>query len=182
MEKLMQFKSTPDRYGAVAVLIHWLAAALIVALLASGFRAASTLDPITKSALLRFHAVGGIAVLALTLGRIAWWLFGDHKPLPVAGTASLLNRAAAAVHTLFYVVVLGMAASGIGMMVLSGAGAVLFGPAGGTLPDFWSYLPRIPHGLGARLFIALLVLHVGGALYHQFIRGDRLLARMGIGR
>ena len=177
----MRLKSAPDRYGAVAILIHWLAAALIVMLLVSGFRAAGTLDPVTKTAILRFHVADGIAVLALTLGRVAWWLFADRKPLPVAGTSSLLNRAAAAVHVFFYIVVLGMAASGIGMMALSGAGAVLFG-TGGTLPDFWNYLPRIPHGLGARLFIVLLVLHVGGALYHQFIRGDRLLARMGIGR
>lgn len=178
----MLLKSTPDRYGSVAILIHWLAAALIIALLASGFRAADTLDPAAKSALLRLHAIGGIAVLILTLGRIAWWLFGDRKPLPIPGTSSLLNRTARAVHVLFYVVILGMAASGIGMMLLSGAGAVLFGAGGGTLPDFWDYTPRIPHGLGARVFVALLVLHVGGALYHQFVRGDRLLARMGLGR
>lgn len=29
--------------------------------------------------------------------------------------------------------------------------------------------------------LVLLALHVGAALYHQFIRRDRLLARMGIG-
>jgi cytochrome b561 len=176
----MRIKSTSHSYGAVAIAIHWIAAALIILLLLSGFRAAA--DPITKVAVLRIHAVAGVLLLILTLGRIAWWLCADDKPLPVDGTSSALNRVAAFVHALFYIVIFGMAASGIGMMVVSGAGAILFGASGGTLPDFWNYPPRIPHGFGARLLIALLVLHVGGALYHQFIRGDRLLARIGIGR
>ena len=33
----------------------------------------------------------------------------------------------------------------------------------------------------ARAMLGLLALHVGAALYHQFIRRDRLMARMGVG-
>jgi len=29
--------------------------------------------------------------------------------------------------------------------------------------------------------LGLLALHIGAALYHQFIRRDRLLSRMGVG-
>lgn len=178
----MALKSTKDRYGMVAITIHWVAAALIVALLVTGFRVSGAADPAAKAAFLRFHAVMGIAILVLTLGRIAWWWFADRKPMPVAGQPALLHRAASAVHVIFTIVIIGLAASGIGMMVLSGAGPIVFGGASGALPDFWSYAPRIPHGIGVRVLIALLILHVGGALYHHFIRGDRLLARMGIGR
>ena len=178
----MAAKSTMDRYGTVAITIHWVAAALIVALLVSGFRVSGAVDPAAKAVFLRFHAAMGMAILVLTLARIAWWWFADSKPRPVAGQPALLHRAATAVHVLFYVVILGIAASGIGMMVLSGAGQIVFGGASGALPDFWNYLPRIPHGLGVRVLIALLILHVGGALYHHFIRGDRLFARMGVGR
>ena len=178
----MALKSTQDRYGAVAITIHWLAAALIVALLVTGFRVSGAADPAAKAAFLRFHALMGIAILALTLGRIAWWWFADRKPLPVAGQPALPHRAASAVHLIFYIVIIGLAASGIGMMVLSGAGPIVFGGASGSLPDFWTVPPRIPHGIGVRVLIALLILHVAGALYHHFIRGDRLLARMGVGR
>jgi cytochrome b561 len=178
----MAAKSTMDRYGTVAITIHWVAAALILALLVTGFRVSSAADPAAKAAFLRFHAAMGMAILVLTLGRVAWWWFADRKPLPVGGQTPLLNRAATAVHGLFYVVILGIAASGIGMMVLSGAGPIVFGGTSGALPDFWNYLPRVPHGIGVRILIALLILHVGGALYHHFIRGDRLLARMGVGR
>jgi cytochrome b561 len=177
----MQIKSSVDRYGAVAIVIHWTAAAIILALLISGFRAANLTDAALKAGVLRFHVVGGLLVLLLTLARVAWWAFADRKPLPVAGASSLQNGLARLVHILFYIVVLGMAASGIGMMALSGAGATLFGDAGGVLPNFTKFLPRVPHGLGGRFMVALFVLHTAGALYHQFILRDRLFARMGIG-
>jgi cytochrome b561 len=178
----MRWKSTTERYGAVAIAIHWISAILIIALIISGFRIANIADAGAKAPLLRLHAMAGISILILTLARIVWWYFADDKPLPVGGTPALQRRLAGAVHALFYVVILGMVASGIGMMVLSGAGAILFANAPGLLPDFWNYPPRIPHGIGGRLLAALLVLHVGAAFYHHFVRRDRLLARIGISR
>ena len=175
----MHIKSTSDRYGAVAVAIHWISALAIAGLLVSGFRIASLADPLAKADLLRVHAAIGIAVLVLTLARLSWWLFADRKPAGVPGTPPLQERAAKAVHGLFYVVILGMGASGIGMLVLSGAGAILYLGAPGLMPDFTVFAPRVPHGLGAFALLALIVLHVGAALYHQFVRRDRLIARMG---
>ena len=59
----MALKSTSDHYGTVAVSIHWLSAILILVLIGSGFRAASTVDPAAKAAILRVHvpiALGGL--------------------------------------------------------------------------------------------------------------------------
>lgn len=177
----MALKSSADRYGTIAVAIHWLSAALVLGLLVSGFRAAGTVDPVAKASLLKVHAVVGATVLALTLARIAWWIFADRRPAEPAGTPRLQGLAARTVHILFYVVLVGMAASGIGMLALSGAGAILFAGAPGPLPDFMAYAPRIPHGLGAFLLVALIALHVAAAFYHQLVLRDRLLARMGLG-
>lgn len=176
----MPLKSSSDRYGTVAVAIHWLSALLIVVLLGSGFRADGTEDAAAKAALLRVHVPIGVAILVLTLARIFWWLFADRKPAPVP-MAAWQDRASRAVHVLFYVVILGMTASGIGMLILSGAGPVIFGGANEPLPDFWDYPPRIAHAFGARLLIALLVLHIGAALYHHFIKRDELLRRVWFG-
>lgn len=173
-------KSTPERYGRVAITIHWVSALLIIALLGSGFRAELTTDALQKMTILRVHAALGISVLTLTLARIAWWWFADKKPATPADTPSLQRRAGSAVHTLFYIVILGMTASGIGMLALSGAGEILFAGAAGPLPEFEKFPPRIPHGIGARLMLALFALHVGAALYHHFIRRDGLLRRMGL--
>ena len=71
-----------------------------------------------------------------------------------------------------------MASSGIGIMVLSGAGAIIFAGEPGPLPDLWQFLPRTPHAIAARVLIVLLVLHAGAALYHHFVTRDGLLRRM----
>jgi cytochrome b561 len=119
-----------------------------------------------------------VAVLALTILRIVWWWRFDRKPGPVAGSPRWQERTAQAVHVLFYVVVLGMIASGVGMLVLSGAAPMILAAEGTPLPDFWKYPPRLPHGIGGRLLLALLALHAGAALYHHFVRRDGLLRRM----
>lgn len=177
----MPAKSTNNQYGSVAITIHWLSALLIIVQLGSGFRAAGTTDLAAKAQILGIHASVGIAVLVLTLARIAWWWFADRKPGAVAGMPAWQDWSARAVHLLFYIVILGMAASGIGMFILSGAGAILFGTAEGQLPDFWDYLPRVPHAIGARVMLALFLFHLSAALYHQVVKKDRLLGRMWFG-
>jgi cytochrome b561 len=176
----MSLKSRADRYGAVAISIHWLSAMLIVLLLGSGFRAANAASAVAKAELLRVHVPVALAVLVLTVLRIVWWLVFDRRPDGVAGSPAWQEFAARAVHVLFYVVILGMIASGIGMIVLSGAGPAIFG--GAALPDFWTYPPRVPHGIGAKLLVGLLGLHVAAALYHHFVVRDGLLWRMWFGR
>lgn len=178
----MPAKSTPERYGTVAIAIHWVTALAVFALLASGFRAAGMTDLGAKASLLRVHVVLGLSVLVLTVLRLAWWVLVDRKPVDPAGTPRWQALAAHAVHGLFYVVIAGMAASGIGMIALSGAGDVLFGGSTAALPDFTLFLPRGPHGLGASVLVVLIIAHVAAALYHQFVLRDGLLARMRPGR
>lgn len=174
----MPMKSSPDRYGAVAISIHWLSALLILILLYSGFRAAGVEDAVAKAAQLRIHLPVAILILALTTFRIFWWLRHDDKPAPLAGATPLQERLARVAHVLLYVVMLGMVASGVGMTVASGAAPSIFAPDVSALPDFWRYPPRVPHGLGARLMVALLGLHVAAALYHHFVRRDRIFQRI----
>jgi hypothetical protein len=83
-------------------------------------------------------------------------------------------------HALLLLLSLGMAASGIATVALSGAAPAIFG--GAALPDFWDVAPRLPHGIGARMLALLVALHVAAALHHAFIRRDGTLARMGLGR
>ena len=174
----MSRKSTPSTYGNVAVTLHWLSAALILILLGTGFLAANTTDPEIKARILSLHAPLGIAVMVLTLIRIGWWRFADRKPEPIAGTGKWQAMVAGMVHLLFYFVILAMAASGIALFALSGAGPFIFTNAPGPLPDFNAFPPRIPHGLGARAMVLLLLVHAGAALYHHFFKRDGLLKRM----
>ncbi|WP_375588882.1 cytochrome b [Hoeflea alexandrii] len=178
----MTTKSTPNTYGSVAVSIHWITALLIIGLLVSGTLAEESADPATKARILSAHAPMGIAVLLLTLGRLVWWWRFDSRPAPLGGEPAWQEKTAKLVHGLLYVVMLAMAASGIGLFVLSGAGDIIFGGAPGPLPDFNTFAPRLPHGIGAKILLGLFVLHAGAALFHHFIKRDATLRRMWIGR
>lgn len=177
----MTMKSSETHYGVVAVTIHWVTAALILALVGSGFRAGGSGESAAKAEILRFHIPVAMAVLFLTIGRIVWWWRFDRKPLPVAGSIRWQQRTAYSVHIFFYVVIFGMVASGVGMLAMSGAAPIIFGGEGGPLPDFDKYAPHIPHGIGASILIVLVALHSGAALYHHFIRRDGLIQRMWFG-
>ena len=163
-----------DRYGRLAATFHWVAAALILLMLGSGFAATWGGLPVA----LQLHLPAGIALLVLTVARIVWALRDRRPPLP-AGTPPWQAMVARTTHILLYVVPLGLVVSGMGMVIISDAAAAIF--AGDPLPDFDALLLRVPHGLGARLLLALLALHIGAALYHQWVLRDRLLARMRLG-
>lgn len=177
----MRLKSTATGYGGVAMAFHWITALGIVGLLVSGFRAAGMTDPDAKVELLRMHAAFGSTVLVLTLLRLGWWLFFDRKPEEPSGTPRYQARAARIVHGLLYLAIFMMAGSGIAMIVLSGAGAVLLSDGTGSLPDFTRYPPRAAHGAVALVLLALVAAHAAAALYHHFVLRDRVLARMTIG-
>lgn len=175
----MGWKSGRDRYGRVAASIHWVTALAVFGLLGSGLYMEDLDDPAAKIAILRVHAGMGITVLALTVLRILWWAVADRRPAMPDGMPRLQAVAAHAVHGLLYLVLIVMGTSGIAMIILSDAGAILVGAAPGPLPDFRDVLPRAPHGLGANLLMVLVGLHVAAAIYHQFVLRDGLIARMG---
>lgn len=174
----MTLTCTSDRYGSVAISIHWLSAVLILILLVSGFRAAAADDVGAKMALLRIHLPAAALVLALTVLRIVWWFLYDTKPDPIVDCPPLLDRVAGAVHLFLYLVIFGMIASGVGMMVASAAVPIIAGVDFAPLPDFWRFRPRVPHGVGAKLMLALLAVHIAAALYHHYVRRDQSMRRI----
>lgn len=176
----MALRSSNDRYGSVAIALHWISAVVIIGALGMGLIVDNISGDADTLVPLRIHIILAVAAVALTLGRIAWWVFADRRPAPLAGVPRLQHWAASANHLLMYAAILVLGASGIATLILSGAMPALIG--GGGLPDFSEVAPRQVHGLVARAMIALVALHIGAALYHQFVRRDRLLARMGIGR
>lgn len=176
----MSVRSTSTRYGNVAITFHWLSALAIILALIGGLVMANSGDPATVRSILPIHIGLGVLALVLTLGRIGWWIWGDRRPAPVGGLPAAQEWAARAVHGLLYVVILLMATSGIATVAISGAIPALL--AGAPLPDFSELIPRAVHGIMSKLLLVLLVAHIGAALWHQFVRRDHLLARMGVGR
>lgn len=172
------------RYHPALVVLHWLLAVLLVFALAMGTFSLKEIPNAAPEKLfaLRGHMVAGMAILALMLVRLGvrLWL---PRPAPATTGHRVLDRLAVVVHYGFYALVILMAASGLATAVQAGLPAIVFGGSGAPLPEsFWAYRPRVVHAVIAKLLLALVALHVAGALYHQFVRRDGLIARMWIGR
>jgi cytochrome b561 len=106
--------------------------------------------------------------------------------------AQLEQRLAQLVHVLFYVVMIGMPLTGWAMRSASSLHHILpirlFALPWPTIPPLADLTGsaaqaaehrfQTAHGLLAKLAYVLVVLHVGGALRHQFISRDLVVARM----
>jgi len=179
------------RYDAVAMSLHWLIAALLVAniVLAWYF---NTLVGLQKIEPTQLHKSIGITILLLSVLRLAWRIARPPPPLP-AQIRGWERFATGSVHLLFYVVMLGMPLTGWAFTsasrLIRAFPITLYGlapwPAIGPLtrlaPRPMHQAHRLfltGHVLLADLAYALIALHVAAAVRHQFIRRDGVAARM----
>lgn len=172
----------PKRYHPVHVVVHWLMALLVIMMLAVGKFAMPGIDASDpqKPMMLQSHAFIGMAIGVLLLVRIVM-LFVAKRPAPADAGSAALNFIGRATHILLYVLMLGMVLSGMGLFQLANLPAVFSGAA--PYPtNFFEFPPRAGHGLSSWLLLALVALHFGAAMFHQFIKKDNLLARMWFGK
>ena len=172
----------PNRYHGALVALHWLLAILLIVALAMGTFALKTVPNSSpdKLSALQGHMIAGGLILLLTLARLVTRVKTAH-PAPASTGNAVLDRLSTPIHWGLYGLVLVMAGSGIAISVMSGLPGIVFGGVG-TLPaDFDAFPPRAVHGIVAKLLMLAIALHVGAALYHQFVRRDGLLSRMGFG-
>lgn len=176
--------SNPEKYGNIAVSVHWLTAVFVVLALTLGFMGAEGMNdagskiPAERISLMRLHVIFGSLALALFILRIIWWTFFDKKPARVPGTPTWQRGFAVSVHFLLYAITMTTAALGITMLAKAGVFASLFLGSATPLPDFWEYAVRLPHGLLARLVILFVLFHIIGALVKLFTKGFSFLGRM----
>ena len=172
-----------SRYHPALVALHWALAVLIVAALALGALVMAKIpntDPMKIEAL-RSHMIGGSLILLLMLARFVVRARTAH-PAPASTGNRALDRLAWVSHRWFYVAVLGMGGSGLFMAIQADLPTIVFGGVGALPADFWVFPVRAVHYFFSRLLMALIALHVAGALYHTLILKDGLLRRMSFGR
>jgi cytochrome b561 len=178
-----------NRYTVVAIILHWLIAAGVLALIAIGLTMAhGTIAAATKFKLFQLHKSIGITMLGLILVRLAWRLGHVPPALPEAMPSSE-KTAAAATHGLFYVLLLGLPLTGWALVSVAPINipTILFGlvrwPHIGFLASLHDKAPVAAtldyvHAYGAWALLALIALHIAAALRHQFWIGDDILGRM----
>lgn len=172
-----------SRYHPLLVVLHWVLALLIIAALALGALVMVNIPNSSpmKIEALRSHMMGGVAILVLMLIRLAVRNRTSHPAAAPTGNP-ILDRAAWASHRMFYGAVIVMAGSGIFMALQTHLPEIVFEHHGALPASFWVYPVRTVHFVASRVLMALIALHILGALYHTLILRDGLLRRMFFGR
>lgn len=171
----MSLRSTTATYGRVAQALHWITFLLILPLAPLGLIMVGMADGPTKTSLYQTHVLLGLTVALLTVVR-AVWRFTEPTPVIPAGITGPHVWLYKGVHLLFYVVLIGLGLSGLGILGLSGLTPFSVAPEAinRDVP------PIAGHFVLSRLYLVLLVLHLVGVFRYQFFEGN-VFARMGLG-
>jgi cytochrome b561 len=162
-------------------MLHWAIAALVLALLASvELHELFPKGSFARSLFMQSHFWLGITVGLLTLVRLYVRIGQNPAPI-VPAPAGWQTRLAAIVQWAFYAILVAMPV--LGYLMLNAKGFDL--SVGGFGLGRWlaedkelaEQLEEIHETVG-NIFIALVVLHIGAALYHHHVLNDNTFSRV----
>lgn len=173
-------RSNPTHFVWAARLLHWLMAAMILAMLFIGAGMVASVSE-RHVWLVGLHKPLGVAILALAVVRLVVRL--RHPPPPLPADLPVWQRLAAhASHWLLYVLMFLLPL--VGWAMLSAGGYPVMLGSSLRLPSIFPAsatafaLLRHAHAwLAALLFLTFLA-HLGAALYHGLIRRDGVVSSM----
>lgn len=170
-------------FNGLARGLHWLMAALILAMLFIGVGMVASLTH--RAALLELHRPVGIAILLLVVVRLVNRL--RHRPPPLPPDLPRWQvYAAKASHWMLYGLMFAMPLIGWSMLSAGGFPVKLF--AGVNLPGIAPQDPalygwlRQAHGVLALVLFVTVLGHLAAALFHAWIRRDGVFASMARGQ
>ena len=176
-------------YSTVAKFLHWTIAVAILGMIGLGwYMGELPRESPIKFQMYQLHKSIGIVILLLSLFRLGWRMTHTRPSLP-NNMAKWEMFLAKAVVVLFYALMIGIPF--IGWAIVSASPRNMPTMLFGAIP--WPHLPILPtlenkkevsevleemHGFMAYSVLAMLALHVGGALKHHFIKRDDVLIGM----
>ncbi|MFT5343568.1 MAG: cytochrome b561/polyisoprenoid-binding protein YceI [Paracoccaceae bacterium] len=190
----MPLRNTANCYGSVTKAFHWLTALLILILVPLGLIAHGMADTlrtptaeitsqyITRTAwLFSLHKTLGVTLFFTALARVTWAII-QPKPAPLTNSPFQTQLADTAQYLLYATLILAPLAGWAHHAATTGF-APIWWPFGQSLPFIAKSdsLAATFAGLHAKLVTLLvltILLHIAGALKHQFINRDATLRRM----
>lgn len=171
-------------FNPLARLLHWLMAAMILAMLFIGVGMVSSVSA-RHAVLIAIHKPLGIAILVLVIVRLVV-RFSKRPPALPEDLPGWQRAAAHLSHWVLYALMIAMPLIGWAMLSAGGYPVMLGGgvqlPAlMGADPIAFAWL-RNAHELLAFVLFATVVLHLAAALFHGLIRRDGVLGSMARGR
>ncbi|WP_298566822.1 cytochrome b [uncultured Aliiroseovarius sp.] len=190
----MRLTNTSQSWGALARLLHWAVAAVILFLLGLGVWMTYFVDDtLEQFRLVQTHKSWGFILFVLALVRIAWRVANRRSPALPKQMPAVERMAAKLGHLGLYVLMIAMPVSGW-LMASASPLQDRFGVKNKVFDWFEMYDPFVPgsealtdtfaqiHFLSAIALGLLLVGHVGAALWHHFHHRDDVLKRMTFGK
>lgn len=175
------FKDTPQHFGLISILLHWISTVLIIFLFALGLYMTSLGyydEWYHKGPAL--HISLGLLLFFATLLRILWRFF-NTTPLDLYNKPAA-NLAAKLIKLVLYLLIFIVAITGYLITTAEGQAARVFEwfgiPPTIQLTSAQVDLAGEIHEYGAWLIILIATLHAAAALIHHFVFKDRTLKRM----
>ena len=177
----MSLKNTTDSYGTLSIVIHWLMAIMIIALLFVGFSMGDMPDGDEKWKIYGLHKATGLLILSLALFRW-YWMLSNAKPNPVEGLSKAEIGLSHGTKWILMLAMVVMPVAGIILSLADGHAISFYGlftiegfaEKNEPLADFFHEV----HEIGAIVIATVIVLHLLAALKHHFIKKDNTLNRM----
>jgi cytochrome b561 len=176
---MMQLKNSPENYGLVAKVFHWLIALAIITMLCVGFYMADMEKSDLQLQIYGMHKASGVTVLFLVTLRFLWRIVNVQPEFSITKLENILSKAN---FIILYFLMFAMPVSGILMSLIGGKDINVFGlftlsaiskPNEGLSAIFLGM-----HGVFANILVICLFLHIAASLYHHFIKKDDLLRKI----
>lgn len=170
-----------EKFGRVAIALHWIIAAILVLSAISGLTTVYVDDTRTSRTALEVHQTIGFVIFLLAMARL-YWRITHAPPPPPEGYSRAQKITAAVTHVTLYLFILGMPISGYVGLAARGREIPVFGLF--NLPHLTprsfdlSASATTLHFYAQFAMYVLVVLHVAAALYHHFILKDDVMRRM----
>ncbi len=172
--------SGEPRYAGSLIALHWLIGAAIIAMLCIGLYMTGLPKGLPfKATLFNFHKSLGLTIFLFVLIRFAMLAIRGRPPMPpMPGWQRIVAKAT---HGLLYVAMVLMPVAGYLGSSFNTFGTYFWGIElpkwGWDDPGLRRFFFTI-HEITAFVLIVLILLHVAGALKHQFVDRDSLMRRM----
>ena len=175
----MSSTPNPTQFALLSRILHWLMAALLVAMLFIGVSMVVKLGDYHW--LLSLHRPLGILILTLAAIRLVTRLLTRAPALPV-GMSQSERLAVKASEGLFYCLFIALPLVGWAMQSAGNYPIVMFGsihlpPILPAMPQLYATL-RETHTILAYLLFLTFLAHFGAVLFHTLILRDGILSRM----
>ncbi|MFZ3581522.1 cytochrome b [Loktanella sp. DJP18] len=154
------------KYTAPHMMLHWTIAVLVILQIGFADAMAEAFDARLEGISVGSDWTGGAIVHAMigaSIGLLMIWRLGlrlttDIPPPPPEASTSI-QIVSRVTHWMFYGILIGM-------------------PMAGALAWFIPSEPMAEaHEVTASLLLALIALHITGAMYHHFVMGDKAILR-----